>query len=741
MKFVITCFVLSVFSTIVFPQQSQWKTFYSGNQIHSISTRGNDLWVGTNFGLAHIDLTTDQIQLYDKTNTKQALNDTRYVYIRKNGDLLLNSYNNFGFTYYNGAAWYDRGTLYNITGIIETNGDSIWVSSKYSGIEQYYIPNIFSVRSTLILNSKNSELPTNNVSDMKFDKEGNLWIATFEYDFRNTNLGGVSKFDGNNWTIYNQNNSPIPTDQITKIEFDKNGNLWIGTNGKGLIEYTGNDWIRYDTLSLSPLTRVADISAISVDSLNNIWVGTMWNGLLKFDGSKWEIFNGANSNLRSNMIRALRTDNRGRLWVGTLVGLYRFENGNFKEFNTSNSILPSTKNLDAIKDSKGNIWFISMDYGSPYNSDKTNNGIVEYDGTEFRFYSAKEISSFNESFLTITADPWGNIWAANLGGLYKYDGNKWYQYYHYLRDKFQPSKISADYLGNIWIGTYDGNLVKFDGKDFIEYLSKDYMLPNSSIRGMTADALNLYISFNEPTDFIIKIDISKSSTNLVFDNIIQPPTQVNDLVKDSYGNLWAGTTSGLRKYNGIEWITYNKTNSGILGDDVISVTTSGKNVYTISRNEYSIGLSVFDGDTWKNYTYNNSDLALKYFSSVQIDKNNNVWLVGNGGVSILNSNGVELNWTLEKTNNNKLFQNFPNPGNPNTIIKYIINKKSNVTLKVYDILGREIVTLLNQTVGKGTHFISWNGKNSLGKYVSSGIYIYNIVSDNFTDSKKMIILK
>jgi len=697
--------------------------------------------VGTNFGLAHIDLTTDQLQLYDKTNTKQALNNTRYVYIRKNGDLLLNTYNNSGFTYFNGAAWYNRDPIYNITGIIETNRDSIWISSEYSGIEKLYLPNVFSIQNTLILRSNNSNLPTNNVSDIKLDKENNLWIATFEYDFRNTNLGGISKFDGSNWTIYNKTNSPIPTDQITKIEFDKKGNLWIGTNGKGLLKFTGNNWIKYDTLNVAPLTRVADISAISIDSLDNVWVGTMWDGLFKFDGVKWKIFNAANSNLRSNMIRALKTDDKGRLWVGTLVGLYRFENENFKEFNTSNSLLRSVQNFNAIKDSKGNIWFISSDYGSPYNSDKTNNGIFEYNGNEFIFHSSKEISNGNNFFMTITADPWGNIWAVNLGGLYKYDGSKWTLYSHYFWNKFQPTNICADYLGNIWIGSYYGNLIKFDGKNFTEYLSEDYMLPSSSITSMTVDALNLYISFSMARKFITKIDVFKTTTNLVFDKISIPLTNLNNLFKDRYGNLWAGTTSGLMKYDGTKWTTYNRTNSGIFGDNVKYVNTSNKNVYTISSNQSSVGLSVLDGEIWKNYTYNNSDLAIKYFSSVQVDKNNNVWIVGNGGASILNNKGVELNWTLKQTNNNKLFQNFPNPGNPNTIIKYITEKTSKVTLKVYDLLGREIITLLNQTVDRGTHFISWNGKNRLGNDVSSGVYIYNIVLDNFTDSKKMIILR
>jgi len=83
-----------------------------------------------------------------------------------------------------------------------------------------------------------------------------------------------------------------------------------------------------------------------------------------------------------------------------------------------------------------------------------------------------------------------------------------------------------------------------------------------------------------------------------------------------------------------------------------------------------------------------------------------------------------------------LKQNYPNPFNSTTIIKYSIPSKSNVTLKVYDILGREVETLVNETKSPGNYTIQFNA----GK-LASGTYIYTMRAGNFVQSKKLILLK
>jgi hypothetical protein len=88
-----------------------------------------------------------------------------------------------------------------------------------------------------------------------------------------------------------------------------------------------------------------------------------------------------------------------------------------------------------------------------------------------------------------------------------------------------------------------------------------------------------------------------------------------------------------------------------------------------------------------------------------------------------------------------LFQNYPNPFNPATIISYSIPKVSYVSLKIYDILGREVKSLVNSEQGIGIHNVQWDGDNNSGSKVSSGIYLYKIETGDFTMTKKMLLLK
>ena len=83
-----------------------------------------------------------------------------------------------------------------------------------------------------------------------------------------------------------------------------------------------------------------------------------------------------------------------------------------------------------------------------------------------------------------------------------------------------------------------------------------------------------------------------------------------------------------------------------------------------------------------------------------------------------------------------LMQNYPNPFNPSTTIRYSIPKESFVTIKVYDIIGREIATLVNERKAAGNYSVKFNAGN-----FPSGVYIYRIQSGGFTDTKKFILLK
>jgi len=88
-----------------------------------------------------------------------------------------------------------------------------------------------------------------------------------------------------------------------------------------------------------------------------------------------------------------------------------------------------------------------------------------------------------------------------------------------------------------------------------------------------------------------------------------------------------------------------------------------------------------------------------------------------------------------------LYQNYPNPFNPSTTISFALPKREMVKMKIYDILGREICMLVNKTMEPGIKKVEWDGKNSHGYPVTSGVYFYRLEAGDYTDTKEMLIIK
>jgi hypothetical protein len=89
----------------------------------------------------------------------------------------------------------------------------------------------------------------------------------------------------------------------------------------------------------------------------------------------------------------------------------------------------------------------------------------------------------------------------------------------------------------------------------------------------------------------------------------------------------------------------------------------------------------------------------------------------------------------------ELYQNYPNPFNPNTTIKFAVPYTYNITLEIYDMLGRKVKTLVNGLYEPGEYRVVWDGTNEAGNLVSSGIYFYQLKAGNILISKKMMLVK
>ena len=256
-----------------------------------------------------------------------------------------------------------------------------------------------------------------------------------------------------------------------------------------------------------------------------------------------------------------------------------------------------------------------------------------------------------------------------------------------------------------------------------------------------------------------------------------PRTQINAFAV-SGTNLFAATLSHgvfLSTNNGTSWTAVN---SGLTYTDVVAFAVSGTNLFAGTAS-HGVFLSTNNGTSWTDI---NSGLINKHVTSFAVDGTNLFVGIQGSGVFLSTNNGTnwtainsgltnlavrsltiigpflyagtdvrpalwrrllsDIKTTVKESSTNRLptrlilSQNYPNPFNPSTTISFSLPSKSFVILKILDILGREVSTLVNEELPAGNHSWQWNATNT-----SSGIYFYRLQTGLFTETKKIILLR
>jgi photosystem II stability/assembly factor-like uncharacterized protein len=191
------------------------------------------------------------------------------------------------------------------------------------------------------------------------------------------------------------------------------------------------------------------------------------------------------------------------------------------------------------------------------------------------------------------------------------------------------------------------------------------------------------------------------------------------------GNSWIQCTNPpLSDYNSIQFISDN-----------VGWACGGYDVYRPS----SIIKTIDGGNTW----YQQVSPSAKALSNIYFVNENIGWAIGDGIFKTTNGGGI-VSVDNEKNDENEiptqleLFQNYPNPFNPSTSIEYQVSRRENVTLKIYDVLGREVATLVNKEQPKGIYNIEFDAAKY---YLSSGVYFFRLQAGEFAETKKMILLR
>jgi len=411
-------------------------------------------------------------------------------------------------------------------------------------------------------------------------------------------------------------------------------------------------------------------------------------------------------------------DNKGDLLVllyqeqsnGEWVNVYRYT----LTYDTKNNLITKLDEVYVNGEWKGS-WRYSYKY------DSNNNQLTELIETLSHgawVYAAKDTYTYdsNSNMLTHLNENWRyQKWENYSRDTYTYDSNN-----NLL------TAINEEWVNNNWLNYY---------MDTYTYDSKNTLLIRIRYKGYAGNWVN-------NSKFTYTYDS--------YNNIMR------ELIESWSNGAWTNYHRNSYSYdaNGDVITQFEESCS----NNIWKSEARYSNSYDVNGNKLTALTEGFDNEGW---SYNNKITLYCYDVNNNMVRGenfiwaNNHWVPNPSGyisIYINNKDGyvschgavVEINYTnitkVEKNLNSQkdfnLFQNFPNPFNPSTQIKYSTPVPGIVSITVYDILGREVKTLVNEYQDSGLHSIMFDAQ-----YLPSGIYFYKIISGKYSSTKKLVLMK
>ncbi|MDQ7817278.1 MAG: two-component regulator propeller domain-containing protein [Melioribacteraceae bacterium] len=487
-----------------------------------IKDQSGGIWIADNSkGLVHFD--GSQFVFFDK---KSGLpdNSVKDIFLSNDGTLWIATLN--------GVSKYDGKSFRNFSikdGLLENYTSSVFVDNKgtvYCGHSNGF---------TIIKNSNEKlEFSKNRtnflVHSFSYDKESNILLGTVK---------GLKKFHNN--SIENISLiSSIPVISIGSIFKDIEGNLWLGTDGNGVLKIRQTNFSNYTTDN----GFIDDYAwTITQDPAGSIWVGTNTNGVIRIDGNNFKVYK-TNQGLPSNQVFASLKDKKGNLLFGTSKGLSIYNGKGFKNyynpFGFEENII-----LNMMEDSEGSFWFGTV------------SGVMKFDGNNFTRFSIgsnkKELGVFK-----IYQDNTGKIWfCTEHDGIFIYDKEVIKNFNPH--EIFKESKVWAmtqDNKNNFWFGHWGKGLIMFSTIDStLKFFSESDGLIENNIVSLKYDGKKfLWIGTNKG---ISRFDLEEfnNTGNTIIKNygIYEGFTGIecnqNASFIDSKGNVWFGHAKGVTRFN------------------------------------------------------------------------------------------------------------------------------------------------------------------------------------------------
>lgn len=566
----------------------------------------------------------------------------------------------------------------------------------------------------------NSGLNNLQISSLAVDSDDNIIAGTVSGDvYISTDLGS-------NWNFKENNNVNSQINQILTLSGSSQTNIYTATNGDGIFKSTnlGSDWI--DKNEGLPLTYP---KTMFTKSSNQIFLLAGNRIFYSSDqGNNWEKRDTQFSNSNTT---SLAKNNNNELFCGLYQGgLYRSTN-NGVEWNEVNLGFDYVTPNSLFCDDLGDIVFLSSDnkiYRSSDNGNSwnivfdfigqgiiindicvTNNGTIYIGGLTF----------FVEAFIRYSNDG-GDTWVQQIFS----DHSQVTSLFH------NQNNVYAVFNDNTTIKSID------DGQTWNELTSIPW---NSEPTAMAflSNGKTFVGTYGEGIYYSSGNDENWTTFNSGLPNISGEYTPINVIAASEFNQLYLGTSvKGTFTNYSLTPVELKSFNAIINNDEVtlnwITSTETNNKGFEIQRkkgNEFNT-ITYLDGNGTttesQSYSYLDKNLSAgKYIYRLkQIDFDGSYSYSKNLEVDLITLNQFNLN------------QNYPNPFNPSTIIKYEIPSNSFVTLKIYDVLGKEVAKLVNQNENAGLYSIYFDASK-----LASGIYYYRIKAGNFMQTKKMILLK
>ncbi|TXI33753.1 MAG: hybrid sensor histidine kinase/response regulator [Niabella sp.] len=413
------------------------------------------LWIGTSIGLFYIfngkpyvvsSLKNESVKaIYEDSKQRIWIGTDKGVRIieKQNNNLIVSQFNLPANSYTN-----------LVSAFCEDINQNIWMGTQNGGVFVYN-PSQKKFKNFVANNTHGEGLINNNIRCIFSDKQNNLWLGTQE---------GISILNPTTYTFKNiehhaDNTSSLSQNSVYSIFQDNNGSIWVGTYFGGVNQSAAYTTPFFTLRSTGYNNSISNnvVSSIVEDSKENLWIGTEGGGLnvLEKGFNKYISYKHQPANatsLGSNLIKVAYPDKDGNIWVGTHGG-------------GLNVFIPSTKNfkkyfIDSLNISNSEIFSITED-GSNNLWVSSNAGLFIYkrSGTILYEWSDNKFSNRLEPRY-LFKDSRNNIWIAEFEGVQVVIDNQLKS----INNTYTVNCFAEDKEGNIWMGTSNNGLLKFDYK-------------------------------------------------------------------------------------------------------------------------------------------------------------------------------------------------------------------------------------------------------------------------------------